>query len=67
MISPDIVDGLQLGLLLALQVRFESLRVLLTSGMMSLVILLRVELGRVVLCSALVLKRFDSRLRWHYE
>ena len=36
-ISPDIVDGLQLGLLLALQVRFEGLRVLLTWRMMSLV------------------------------
>ena len=47
--SPDFVDGLQLGVLLALQVRFESLRVLLTSGMMSLVVLPGVELGRVVL------------------
>ena len=56
---PDIVDGLQLGLLLALQVRFEGPRVLLTWRMMSLVVLPGVKLGRVVLCSSLVLKRFD--------
>ena len=47
-ISRDVMDGRQLGLLCALQVRFESLHVLLTSGMISLVVLPGVEFGRVV-------------------